>query len=165
MKAVRAWREGTGEGKVLGMEQRQANQADGRTFREQVRSEARFLWKLQWAGIIVFLGLFVLFGLFMLELFPWSLLPWLQIVGLAAIARFSYAFYRGCTRVKCPRCGKRLAYLLEDKRMGCMRGTSVSGIPRGPVSREGLPEDLHSCPYCGHPFDAVVPGGTGADAE
>ena len=103
-----AWREGTGEGKVRGMEQRQANQADGRTFRERVRSEARFLWKLQWAGLIVFLGLFVLSGLFMLELFPWSLLPWLQIVGLAAIAGFSYASYRGCTRVKCPRCGQTL---------------------------------------------------------
>jgi hypothetical protein len=142
------------------MDQRQANQADGRTFREQLRSEARFLWKLQWIGLPVLLAVFALF-----PLCPWSLLPWLQIVWLAAIAGFSYAFYRGCARVKCPRCGKRLAYLLEDKRVGCMRGTSVSGIPQGPVSREGLPEDLLSCPYCGHPFDAVVPAGTGADAE
>ena len=114
--------------------------------------EAERLWRLQLAGLLV---LFAMFPLFLLC--QGALLPWMQIVWLMAIVAVSYAFYRGCVRVKCPGCGKRLAYLLEDKRMGSMRGTSVAGIPRGPISRKGLPEDLHACPYCGHPFDAVQP--------
>ena len=115
-----------------------------------MKAEAERLWRLQWMGLVVLLGPFAL-----LPLCLGSLLPWLQVVWLLAIAVFSYAFYRGCVRVQCPGCGKRLAYLLEDKRMGSMRGTSVSGIPRGPILRKGLPDDLHACPYCGHPFDAV----------
>lgn len=125
------------------------------TFRDAVRTEAERLWRLQWMGLVVLLGPFVLFVVFN-EWVPFSLIPWLQIAWLMAVAGYSYAFYCGCVRVKCPGCGKRLAYLLEDKRMGYLRGTSVSGIPRGPISRKGLPEDLHACPYCGHPFDAVL---------
>ena len=128
----------------------------GQSFRAAVREEAERLWRLQWTGLIVLLGGGVLLGLFALfGLRPSSLVPWLQVAWLVAIAGYSYAFYRGCVRVQCPRCGKRLAYLLEDQRMGSMRGTSVSGIPRGPISRKGLPEALHACPYCGHPFDTV----------
>lgn len=122
-----------------------------------MKTEAERLWRLQWMGLVVLLGPFAL-----LPLYPWVLVPWLQVVWLLAIAGFSYAFYRGCVRVECPGCGKRLAYLLEDKRMGSMRGTSVSGIPRGPISRKGLPEDLYACPYCGHPFDAMMEEETNA---
>jgi hypothetical protein len=115
-----------------------------------VKEEAERLWRLQLAGLVVVFAMIPLFALG-----PWPLLQWMQIAWLVGIAAVSYAFYRGCVRVKCPGCGKRLAYLLEDRRMGSMRGTSVSGIPRGPISRKGLPEDLHACPYCGHPFDNV----------
>ena len=130
----------------------------GETFREAVKAEAERLWRLQWMGLVVLLGPFAL-----LPLCPGSLLPWLQVVWLLAIAGFSYAFYRGSVRVQCPVCCKRLAYLLEDKRMGSMRGTSVSGIPRGPISRKGLPDDLYSCPYCGHPFDTMLEELTNAE--
>ena len=123
-----------------------------------MKAEADRLWRLQWMGLVVLLGPFAL-----LPLFPWVLVPWLQVVWLLAFAVFSYAFYRGCVRVQCPGCGKRLAYLLEDKRMGSMRGTSVSGIPRGPISRKGLPDDLHACPYCGHPFDTILEEGPNAE--
>ena len=116
----------------------------GETFRDAVRAEARRLWWIQRGGLVALLVVFPLCICF----------EWLRLAGLVAFAALMGAFFRGCQRVKCPGCGKRLDYLLEDKQtMGFMGG---SGLTRAPVSRKGLPEDLHACPYCGHPFDAVL---------
>ena len=116
----------------------------GETFRDAVRAEARRLWWIQRGGWVALLVVFPLCIRF----------EWLRLVGLVAFAVLMVAFYRGCRRVKCPGCGKRLDYLLEDKQaMGCMGG---SGLTRAAVSRKGLPENLHACPYCGHSFDAIL---------
>lgn len=118
----------------------------GQTFRDAVREQAARLWRLQWAELAVLLGAIGVGFWF----------EWVRLVGFVAFVALLYLFLRGCRRVKCPGCGHCLAYLLEDKQaMGSMSGTSTAGIPRGPISRNGLPETLHACPYCGHPFDAV----------
>lgn len=124
------------------------------TFRDAVREQAERLWRLQWVGLVAGFGGFVLVALLAMG-GPSAWLPLAQVVWLVSMAIGSHAAWRGLKRVKCPRCGKQLAYLLEDKRMGVLRGTSLSGIPRGLISRHGLPDDLHACPYCHHPFDAV----------
>ena len=124
----------------------------GKTFRAAVREEAERLWRLQLTGLIVGFGGFVLVAL----LDPSDWLPLVQVVWLIAMAIGSYEVWRIFKRMKCPRCGKQLAYLLEDKQMGVLRGTSTWGIPRGLISRHGLPDDLVACPYCHHPFDAVL---------
>lgn len=117
----------------------------GETFRDAVRAEAVRLWWIQRGGLVALLVIFPLCIFF----------EWLRLVGLVAFAALMIAFYRGCQRIKCPSCGKRLDYLLEDKQsMGPMTG---SGLTRSLVSRKGLPENLHACPYCGHPFDTVLP--------
>ena len=123
----------------------------GKTFRATVREEAERLWRLQCVG----LGGFVLVVVLLPILGPSDGLPVLQVVVCLFMAIGSYAAWRIFKRMKCPHCGKQLAYLLEDKRMGVLRGTSTWGIPRGLVSRHGLPDDLFACPYCHHPFDAL----------
>lgn len=116
------------------------------TFRDAVREQAARLWRLQWAELAVVLGAIGVGFWF----------EWVRLAGFVAFVALLYLFVRGCRRVKCPGCGHCLAYLLEDKQAtGPMAGTSTAGIPRGAISRNGLPETLHACPYCGHPFDAV----------
>ena len=118
----------------------------GPTFRDAVREQAERLWRLQWVELVVLLGAIGVGFWF----------EWGRLVGFVAFVALLYLFLRGCRRVKCPSCGHCLAYLLEDKQsMGSMSGTSTAGIPRGPISRKGLPETLHACPYCGCPFDAA----------
>lgn len=118
----------------------------GPTFRDAVREQAERLWRLQWVELVVLLGAIGVGFWF----------EWVRLVGFVAFVALLYLFLRGCRRVKCPSCGRCLAYLLEDKQaMGSMSGTSTAGIPRGPISRKGLPGTLHACPYCGHPFDAA----------
>ena len=126
----------------------------GKTFRATVREEAEHLWRLQWTGLVVGLGGFVLVALLAMG-GPSAWLPLVQVVWLLSMAIGSYAAWRSFRRMNCPACGKQLAYLLEDKRMGVLRGTTLLGIPRGLISRHGLPDDLFACPYCHHPFDAV----------
>ena len=121
-------------------ESNSVDSAPGSTFREAARAEARRVWWFQWVGGLLVVGF-------------WWLVPehvWARFVAGAGAILLLCIYFRARSRVRCPQCGKRLNYLLQDRRMGFFHGSAEATFP---ISRKGLPDDLSACPYCGFPFD------------
>ncbi len=64
----------------------------------------------------------------------------LKIVGMVAVVGMLYC-YAQTSKIACPKCHKKIGYLLLDPNYAKTNGAIL-------LPKEGLPADRHQCPYC-----------------
>ncbi len=116
------------------------SQGEKLSFRASVEVEVCKLRRIQMIClptiVLAVIGTMFIWGIGTMSSVLWTVI---RVIMFAAVLGEFYCFFKA-RKLTCPKCHKRVAYLLHDPYYSKVDGALL--LPKG------LPPDMHQCPYC-----------------
>ena len=116
------------------------SQGEKLSFRASVKAEVCKLRRIQLIClptiVLAVIGTMFIWGIGTMSSVLWTVI---RVIMFAAVLGEFYCYFKA-RKLTCPKCHKRVAYLLHDPYYSKVDGALL--LPKG------LPPDMHQCPYC-----------------
>ena len=116
------------------------SQGEKLSFRASVKAEVCKLRRIQLIClptiVLAVIGTMFIWGIGTMSSVLWTVI---RVIMFVAVLGEFYCFFKA-RKLTCPKCHKRVAYLLHDPYYSKVDGALL--LPKG------LPPDMHQCPYC-----------------